>query len=964
MNRSFVGMVVLSVCRRKRSVWKVALISFLCVFLFGGIMIFQDVMNRFQRENALKESGNWFVASEEKSELIREHAYFEKEGVMAVRTTAKEAGNLGFADQSFFEQSNIKLYEGRLPEAENEVAVTRQALSSLGASLEVGQKLTLDYDTQKVSKDGEPVYASKEVVVSGVLASYTRNWVNDIVFPEVFFTEKGLESLNVKWEAERHYFYSLKSEQINVDGGQFFEKLVDMISKHGEYNVLTYNWASYDVTMWGTQDMYYMAMVLCALLGSMSLVYLFSGCLHDRRSIYFRYLELGLTKGQLREMVGLEWAAVFLPTACAALVSSVLLTGVGAKILSAKYKIPNIFYLSSRSLLWIILFTFGVFLLVFLWCCLGFRIKGLHEMTGQIPIKRIRHLRRRGDGCFGGLVLFQKRRGRMYPGKTVVRSLFTVVALSIILYMGMLWRDRYRDNQNAAAMADIIGAVNWSGNGAGGMMVIDEKGRLAYNGKILEDETVSEEVKEEKRCEVRIAEPIASEDYVPVVLSDGLTEKQREKIERIQGVRMVAGETVAADMKLDWKNSRDSGFRHNHYIQDFLASSFSTLAENQSQLAEGEYNKAFAWIPDDLSCYEYSVYGLEKDSEVDRELHSCLKGFDSKAFWAGKQGILFALPDDSSLEEEGSKELEGVLSYDEEKKLYRFQGKEGQKYQYSFKENTLHTGDKIQILDSGEKELLSARVVVSGNRDCYRRILESVSKIYDGDGYYNLYSNVGYRGGYYFICSRNMMEKLAAKQGKNLSFHNLSVWFEEGEDLYQAEKQVAELFSEYGCEYQSTGEYKSSVKEDLERQRIISAVVIILTACCYFFIMQTMERKEMEQMEGQLRLLLCQGAWKQNILKVRAFFHGRGYLWGILSIPLCCLWDGIGEWNRLLQAYEDTEAEMDAAVFLKQFIAGWQDRIQDIWLWGIFVLFIIIAVLFLLAAEWQYLKKLKLQGGC
>ena len=44
MNRSFMKTVVLSTYRRKKSMWKVVLLSFLCVFLFGGIMIFQDVM--------------------------------------------------------------------------------------------------------------------------------------------------------------------------------------------------------------------------------------------------------------------------------------------------------------------------------------------------------------------------------------------------------------------------------------------------------------------------------------------------------------------------------------------------------------------------------------------------------------------------------------------------------------------------------------------------------------------------------------------------------------------------------------------------------------------------------------------------------------------------------------------------------------------------------------------------------
>ena len=88
-------------------------------------MIFQDVMNRFQRENAMKEGGNWFVAAERESELIREHAYVDREGSMVVRTTEKKAGAIGTADENFFGQSNIRIYEGRLPETENEVAVTR-----------------------------------------------------------------------------------------------------------------------------------------------------------------------------------------------------------------------------------------------------------------------------------------------------------------------------------------------------------------------------------------------------------------------------------------------------------------------------------------------------------------------------------------------------------------------------------------------------------------------------------------------------------------------------------------------------------------------------------------------------------------------------------------------------------------------------------------------------------------------
>ncbi len=155
-----------------------------------------------------------------------------------------------------------------------------------------------------------------------------------------------------------------------------------------------------------------------------------------------------------------------------------------------------------------------------------------------------------------------------------------------------------------------------------------------------------------------------------------------------------------------------------------------------------------------------------------------------------------------------------------------------------------------------------------------------------------------------------MMKRLADKQGEALSYHTLNVWLEEGTNQSKVEKQVAGMFSEYGCEYQSMTEFKSKKQGELDRQRIISVTVILLVVGCYFFIMQTMERKEMEQMRGQLQLLLQQGVWKRDILWGRTFFHSRGYLWGILCIPLCGLWIGM--------------------------IAGWGDRLQDVWLWGDF----------------------------
>lgn len=96
--------------------------------------------------------------------------------------------------------------------------------------------------------------------------------------------------------------------------------------------------------------------------------------------VYFRYLELGLTRGQLRGMVGFEWAAAFFPAAGVALILSVIRMGIWAGWLS------GLFYVSGGSMA-----MFSPLPLACLrWCFPGFRVRGIHEMTGQMPVKRLR----------------------------------------------------------------------------------------------------------------------------------------------------------------------------------------------------------------------------------------------------------------------------------------------------------------------------------------------------------------------------------------------------------------------------------------------------------------------------------------------------------------------------------------------------------------------------------------------
>lgn len=971
MNRYLIGTVALSAYRRRKSLWKVVLLSFLCVFLFGGIMIFQDVMNRFQRGNAIREGGDWFVASMAKCGLVKEHAYFDREGRLAVRTSAHhlsdagyaDVGEIGWADDVFLEQSHMKLLEGRMPETPEEIAVTKEGLAGMAVSFTVGQEICLYYDAKEADSDGNAIYRSKQVKVTGILPSYRNNWVDDIKFPDFFLTKEGLESLVLKDRETDYYFYSLGEGHLDVNGERLFKALGDLLAKEGRHDELVYNRASYDVTMWGSQKMYDMAMVLCAIMGSMSLIYLFSGCLHDRRGVYFRYLELGLTKGQLRGMVGLEWLVVFFPAAGAALFFSAVCVGTGAKWLSGRYGLSGLFYVSERSMAMILVFTFGVFALVLLWCFLGFRVRGLHEMTGQMPIKRLRRLRRKRDDRYGGLALFQRRRGRMYPGRAVARLLFTLVALCMVLYMSFLWEKRYRENGAVERKEDLLAHMEHEGGSAYSISlgILDGKWDNPY---IMEDSSLSQREKEERRGEIPglVSYSMSGAN----TLFNNMSRKQKEELCAIAGVRKVLGETKADDMKLEWDGCEHSTFRNNLYVYE--NQEFHDIPEG---MEEEEFNRAYTLLPKDLSLYAYTIVGLERSKAIDRELSALDGEYDREAFWAGDQGILFALPPEdvlTSYPEEGTMEedrtQQAELFFDEERDAYRFQAKAGVEYRYIFEEDSIRNGDNIRILDNQKKNLYTTKTLVSGDRNRYRRILESVSGFFPQDGYEDVFSWSG-AGGYYLVGSWNMMKKIQEKVGKPLTYNRLHIWLEDGVDKEEAEKKVAKFMEKYHLEYQSNLEAKDIARGALGRQRMISLAVILLVLFCYFLIMQTMERKEMEQMRGRLQLLLQQGAWKRDILRMRGACHVKRHLCGLLALPLCCLWQGVGKWSSAYLLVRDEgesmeETGMDAGAFGRELLADWGEYLGDVWQWGILLFFLLGVVALTLLGEWRYLRKLKL----
>ncbi|MDE6568291.1 MAG: hypothetical protein K2K70_11250, partial [Lachnospiraceae bacterium] len=467
--------VMLSVKRRRRSMWKVALISFLCVFLFVGIMVFQDCMNQFQREIAFLESGEWIVSTEGESRCLEENVWVDGYGTTLVRTSlcnvprdgdmsrAREEGPVGVADDSFIQLSNIVLYAGKMPEQGDEIALTQHVLSDMGCSYELGQMLSLAY-IKGYDDMGNPIFGDVCYKLVGILENYTANWVLPGELPEFFVTMEGLEQIHVPKKDQQRCYYYLNQAQRDITGESFYRDMKEVLKKQGEDHLvysLVYNENAYDVTMWGSQTMYLVMMCLCGILGAMSLIYLFLMCCNNRRPYYFKLRELGAGSGQVREMVCIEWSSVFIPAACIAMIVAGVISAFVAAMISRHFGIPFVFRLTEKSIRMILIFTLGVFLLVMLWSCLFFRIKDLHQMTGMIPPKRLKYMYRKRDRGKNPVRVFQIRRKRAEPGKNIAQILFLIATMTIFLYSVTMIQSASRVYQESKKIARSLCPFYW-----------------------------------------------------------------------------------------------------------------------------------------------------------------------------------------------------------------------------------------------------------------------------------------------------------------------------------------------------------------------------------------------------------------------------------------------------------------------------------------------------------------------
>lgn len=983
MNLEFIRMVLLSVSRRKKSMWKVGLITFLCIFLFTGIMIFQDCMNQFQRENAFLESGEWVVSTIGKSKCLEEHAWVDGYGTTVVRTEiynrpkdwdmnkARKEGPVGSVDDGFMQLSNLVIYSGGMPEQADEITVTQHALSDMDYSYELGQVLSLAY-VKGYNELGEPIYGFVEYKLVGILENYTADWAVAGELPEFFVTAEGLESIrDVEQEDQQRVYYYLNRAQRDINGEGFYRNMKRVLQKQGEDNLLygmIYNDNAYDVTMWGSQDLYLVMMSLCAILGSMSLIYLFLMCCNHRRPYYFKLRELGASAGQVRGMICLEWCSVFVPSACVGMMTAGVSACLVAAVISKHFKIPFIFRLTGNSVLLILVFTAGVFLLVLFWSCLLFRIKNLYQMTGIIPLRRIKKMYRKGDRQKNPVRLFQIRKRRAEPGKSMAQTLFIIATMTIFLYSLWTIRSAYRIYQESEVRADMYASLRGEGETAISTEIVwdGEKHQLRSN-QILKDSSITKGDS----------------------IDNGMSEELMQRLRLVPGVKRVCGIATDDQVGLVWNGMKESGFLRDLFIKEWVERDMKTVvdimydSEGYPEWEEewhGIYNQVFAEIPDPSQHPEYyaeSVVGIARTTERDQLLKKIFgSNFNSRDFWSGKQSVLFQIQsnteaslvfEDTPYNSPHRKPLQGVLKKNGQNKQY-FYGQWGEEYHYRFEENTMKTGDTLQIqhalLSTGD--VIKTEVIYCNDRKKYDQLMrnpvisENYELPYDVGGRMD-----GERGGMQLLTSEKLLKQFAHAAGKDFTYRTVLIDMEKGCDRKQVEASVADILSHNPGKEISFGSCmgeKQRERNRFYRQLVMFGVILLLTGSVYLFITRSMQNKYMELNRKQLQQFLQCGCGRGELLRSFAFLRIRECIWALVGVPLCMLIliaaHGMSYWKEV----QGGEVEFERAELWKELGNTILDYFNNPFGWILFLVFLGLAVGVGILGQKRYLSQLELMG--
>ena len=294
--------VLHSLTKRKKQAGKITVTAAVAAVFIAVIVVSAKGILSYQKAVTKKTFGGWFIMENSsngtQSEELKTHPYLAGSGkavntaVYSVSELSSTEIKIGYMDSMAAQLASLTLLKGAMPQNNDEIAVERHTLETLGYSEELGQTITVSYpDKNNKTSIFEKQLTVREYTLTGVLEDYAAYWDSGSYMPVMLVTQ--IEAENYAQTESVTTLYALNEDIHTADYRQIYQGMYKASTADTK---LIYNSKTYDSheTDFGKMSFYAGCFALAAgIFVTAAVLWTYQ---RERRTAYRQFERMGMTR--------------------------------------------------------------------------------------------------------------------------------------------------------------------------------------------------------------------------------------------------------------------------------------------------------------------------------------------------------------------------------------------------------------------------------------------------------------------------------------------------------------------------------------------------------------------------------------------------------------------------------------------------------------------------------------------